>query len=143
MEADFSPNSLALFLALTSRRAILVPLTESVSHKKNEFIEVSQGEIIICIDEDDKVTCKKLEKCSNHNLYDRLKKDKHPGLVLFTSGSTGLNKAVLHDLSALLEKYKTPRKCLRTLTFLLYDHIGGVDTWLYSLSNASTLITLN
>ena len=142
LEADFSPNSLALFLALTSRRAILVPLTESVSHKKNEFIEVSQGEITISIDEDDKVTCKKLGKCSNHNLYDRLKKDKHPGLVLFTSGSTGLNKAVLHDLSALLEKYKTPRKCLRTLTFLLYDHIGGVDTWLYSLSNASTLITL-
>ena len=42
LEADFSPNSLALFLA-SSRRAILVPLTESVSHKKNEFIEVSQG----------------------------------------------------------------------------------------------------
>jgi long-chain acyl-CoA synthetase len=30
----------------------------------------------------------------------------------------------------------------RTLTFLLYDHIGGVDTLLYCLSNASCIVTV-
>jgi acyl-CoA synthetase (AMP-forming)/AMP-acid ligase II len=48
----------------------------------------------------------------------------------------------VHDLSALLEKFKTPRRPQRTLTFLLYDHLGGVDTMLYTLSSAGCLITV-
>ena len=50
LEADFSPNSLALFLALAEIGAVLVPLTESVSHKKREFAEISQAEARIQID---------------------------------------------------------------------------------------------
>ena len=82
LEADFSPNSLALFLALTSRRTILVPLTESVSHKKIEFTKISQGELRICINSDDKVSHENLTNQSNHKLHDLLR-DKSPGLVLF------------------------------------------------------------
>ncbi len=66
----------------------------------------------------------------------------HPGLVLFTSGSTGAGKAAVHDCARLLEKYRVRRQNFRTLTFLLYDHIGGVDTLLYSLSNGSCIITV-
>jgi acyl-CoA synthetase (AMP-forming)/AMP-acid ligase II len=66
----------------------------------------------------------------------------HPGLVLFSSGSTGRNKAALHDFAPLLEKFKTPRKSMRTITFLLFDHIGGVNTLLYTLSNAGCVVTV-
>jgi long-chain acyl-CoA synthetase len=65
-----------------------------------------------------------------------------PGLVLFSSGSTGKIKAAVHDFAGLLEKYKTRRKDLRTLTFLLFDHIGGIDTLLYTLSNGSCIVTV-
>jgi acyl-CoA synthetase (AMP-forming)/AMP-acid ligase II len=65
-----------------------------------------------------------------------------PGLVLFSSGSTGKSKAAVHNMVNLLEKYKTRRHDLRTLSFLLFDHIGGIDTMLYSLSNGSCLITV-
>ncbi len=37
-------------------------------------------------------------------------------------------------------KYRTPRHCYRTLAFLLFDHIGGIDTAFYSLSNGSCLV---
>jgi acyl-CoA synthetase (AMP-forming)/AMP-acid ligase II len=63
-------------------------------------------------------------------------------LVLFSSGSTGKSKAVLHDFVPLLEKFKIRRHRLRTITFLLYDHIGGVNTLLYTLSNAGCVVTV-
>ena len=44
LEADFSPTSLALFLALVQCGYILVPLTASVEKQKKEFIEIAQGE---------------------------------------------------------------------------------------------------
>jgi acyl-coenzyme A synthetase/AMP-(fatty) acid ligase len=66
----------------------------------------------------------------------------HPGLVLFSSGSTGKSKAAVHDLSLLLEKFKTSRRSQRAITFLLYDHIGGVNTMLYTLSNAGCMVTV-
>ncbi len=65
-----------------------------------------------------------------------------PGLVLFSSGSTGTSKAAVHDFVPLLEKFKVPRHALRTLTFLLFDHIGGVNTLLYVLSNAGCVVTV-
>jgi long-chain acyl-CoA synthetase len=46
----------------------------------------------------------------------------------------------VHDLTKLLKKYLTIRKDFITLAFMLFDHIGGFDTILYSLSNSSTIV---
>jgi acyl-coenzyme A synthetase/AMP-(fatty) acid ligase len=62
--------------------------------------------------------------------------------VLFSSGSTGKPKAALHNFARLLEKFKTQRHSLRTITFLLLDHIGGINTLFYILSNAGTIISI-
>jgi acyl-CoA synthetase (AMP-forming)/AMP-acid ligase II len=40
----------------------------------------------------------------------------------------------------ILEKFRTPRNVYRTIAFLLFDHIGGVNTLLYTLSNGGMLI---
>ena len=142
LEADFSPNAMALFLALTELGVILVPMTESIAHKKEEFSEIAQGEILIQIDEQDNVNKIELRRKADHELYQKLHERKQPGLVLFSSGSTGTSKAALHDLSLLLRKYQKSRKVLKTLTFLLFDHIGGIDTFLYNLANTSTVVTV-
>ena len=63
-----------------------------------------------------------------------------PGLVLFSSGSTGKHKAAVHDLRALLKKFTVPRHCYRTLVFLQLDHIGGVNTLFYTLSNGGAVV---
>ncbi|MEP7028084.1 MAG: fatty acid--CoA ligase family protein, partial [Candidatus Eisenbacteria bacterium] len=62
------------------------------------------------------------------------------GLLLFTSGSSGEPRAALHDGERLLTKYRTPRRRLRTLLFLLFDHVGGFDTLLQALANAGAVI---
>ncbi len=142
LEADFSPNAVALFLALIEARCILVPLTRSVEMKKKEFIEIAQGEIQFSIDDFDVTTISVLDNQASHPLYEKIRSLDHPGLILFSSGSTGKSKAALHDLTGLLEKFKTRRFAQRSISFLLYDHIGGVNTMLHILSNGGTLITV-
>lgn len=143
VEADFSPNSVALFLALIERTCIFVPITKSVSGKKQEFVETSMAELLVSIDDADKASFQSLSDTSNHEYYRHLRDKKLPGLVLFSSGSTGKSKAAVHNLANLLDKFKVQRSALRGITFLLYDHIGGVNTLLYTLSNGGCVITVS
>lgn len=143
LEADFSPNAVALFLTLIESACVLVPLTFAVGAKRDEFIEVAEGEVCFTLDERDNVCIKQLDRTASHELYARLRLLGHPGLVLFSSGSTGKSKAAVHDMVPLMEKFKVPRHRLRTISFLLHDHIGGINTMLYTLSNGGCLVTVS
>jgi long-chain acyl-CoA synthetase len=143
LEADFSPNSISLFLALIEQGCILVPLTDSVKAKKPEFIEIAQGEVSFVFDKEDRFEIKKLPYKADHEYFRRLRDAKAPGLILFSSGSTGKSKAAVHDFTGILDKFKVRRQCMRSITFLLYDHIGGVNTMLYVLSNGGCIVTVN
>jgi len=71
-------------------------------------------------------------------LYQQLQ---HSGLVLFSSGTSGEPKAMLHDLNALLGRYTAVRaRKDRSLLLLLIDHIGGLDSAFRTLFAGSTLI---
>lgn len=142
LEADFSPNAVALFLALIESGCILVPLTFAAGAKRDEFIEVAEGEVCLTLDHQDNLSIQKRDRRASHELYARLRSLGHPGLVLFSSGSTGKSKAGVHDMMPLMDKFKVPRHRLRTISFLLYDHIGGINTMLYTLSNGGCLVTV-
>jgi acyl-CoA synthetase (AMP-forming)/AMP-acid ligase II len=142
LEADFSPNAVALFLALAEARCVLVPLTSAVAAKRSEFLEVAQAEISIAINAQDDVAVTRFNQVATHDIYQKLRQQDRPGLVIFSSGSTGKSKAAVHDVVPLLEKFKTPRHALRTISFLLYDHIGGINTMLYTLANGGCLVTV-
>jgi long-chain acyl-CoA synthetase len=141
LEADFSPNAVALLLALIERECVVVPLTTSVQAQKPEFRAIAQVEVIISVGADDDVRIERTATRATHDVHRELRRRRHPGLVLFSSGSTGKSKAAVHDLDAILDKFKTPRQALRTLVFLLFDHIGGVNTLFYTLSNGGCVIT--
>jgi acyl-coenzyme A synthetase/AMP-(fatty) acid ligase len=140
LEGDFSPNSVALFLALVEARAIIVPLTESVAEKRNSFLRISDAQLRIQLDDRDSVQFQQLTGGGVHQLYNTLRDGNAPGLVLFSSGSTGESKAAIHDLVALLSKFTVPKRRFRSIAFLLYDHIGGINSMLYSLSNGGCLV---
>jgi acyl-CoA synthetase (AMP-forming)/AMP-acid ligase II len=142
LEAEFSPNSVALFLSLIENSCIVVPLTRSVGAKKAEFMEIVQGEVSFIIDSYDNVKINRTQNIANHEFYHKLKRMNCPGLILFSSGSTGKSKASIHNISGILEKFKVARHRFRTITFLLYDHIGGINTMLYALSNAGCIVTV-
>lgn len=142
IESDFSPNSIALMLALIEAACVVVPLTNSVASKKQEFLEIAEAEVVIEISSCDEAVLTKLECLPKHAILNGLKAKGHPGLILFSSGSTGKSKAAVHNLISILEKFKVRRLARRAITFLLYDHIGGFNTMLYQLSNAGCMITV-
>lgn len=142
VEADFSPRAVALLLALIEHGAIIVPLTSSVEEKKPEFREIAEVECLISIDAQDRLQIEMTGRSAGHELLRGLKSLGHPGLILFSSGSTGKSKAALHDIVPMLEKFTVPRHTLRTITFLLFDHIGGFNTLLYNLSNTGCVVTV-
>ena len=144
IEGDFSPNSIALLLSLIKHNIIIVPLSKNLSKfQKKEFLKVSQTEILFKLNLKDQAKIIKLSSKPNNKILLKLIKLKHPGLILFSSGSSGKNKAAVHDMNKLLEKFKIKRKSLRTITFLMYDHIGGINTLLYIISNGGLIVTVN
>jgi long-chain acyl-CoA synthetase len=142
IEADFSPNAIALMLALVETGCIVVPLTSSVAAKKAEFIAIAGVEALVEVDARDEAQLTRFERPRSHELLQRLRERGHPGLILFSSGSTGQSKAAVHDIVGILGKFKVRRHARRAITFLLYDHIGGFNTMLYQLSNAGCIVTV-
>ncbi len=75
-----------------------------------------------------------------HPLLTALQATGDAGIVLFTSGSTGRPKAALQSLHRFLGKFARPGKTFRTLAFLLFDHVAGLDTLFYTLANGGTVV---
>lgn len=148
VEADFSPDSIALFLALTQHACVVVPLTASVAAKRDEYLRVGQVEYSITLGDDStegpaaRSAFEATGTTADHAHYAALRQQGLPGLVLFSSGTTGDSKAAVHNLAAVLTKYTTRRPAKRMISFLLFDHIGGVNTMLHSLSNGGCLVTV-
>jgi len=138
--ADFSAKSIAVLVALIERDCILVPISLSVKEKER-YITISQSEFIVEFS-DEQIKIQNTGLNVNHEMLLGIK-GKAPGLILFSSGTTGDPKAALHNLSFLLEKFKKPGKVFRTITFLLFDHIGGFNTLFHTLSNGGKLILIN
>lgn len=143
LEGDFSPKSVALLLALIENENIVVPMSVSSAKQKAQLHEVAQVQHIIAINESDDVRFDHYANEVKHPILLKLKSDKHPGLILFSSGSTGNKKAAVHDFIPLLEKFTVPRQSKKILSFLLFDHIGGLNTLFYTLFNGGCVITVN
>jgi acyl-CoA synthetase (AMP-forming)/AMP-acid ligase II len=142
LEGDFSPNGVGLLLALIEKACIIVPQSNSSFAGRERKDEISEAEYYFRVSADDDVSFEKTGRTATHPLFKTIRDRKHPGLMLFSSGTSGDPKAALHDFVPLLEKFKTPRKALKTLNFLLFDHWGGLNTLLHCLSNNGTTITV-
>jgi acyl-CoA synthetase (AMP-forming)/AMP-acid ligase II len=140
LETNFSPNSIALLLSLLQHTCVVVPLTAEIKSTRAELREVAEVEWIIRIDSEDYVVIEPTGRKAQHELLWQIRHCQHPGLIIFTSGSTGKSKAALHDFSPILEKFHLPRPTYRTLLFLLFDHIGGINTLLHILSSGGCAV---
>ena len=142
IEGDYSPEIIALLLALIDTGCIVVPLAGSNTLQREEFKSIAEVQAAICFSEGDRFDIISYDRAVNNPLTLKLIAMGDPGLVLFSSGSTGKSKAALHNFARLLEKFQVRRNSLITLTMLLLDHIGGLNTLFYVLSNAGTVVAV-
>ena len=103
-------------------------------------IEASKAQWEIDTQPETKIT--RLQSETNpHSYIQSIKKTGEAGLILFSSGSTGEPKAMIHSAERLLSPFKNKRpKKLSILIFLLFDHIGGINTLLNGLATGALLV---
>ena len=139
LRSDYAPRSVSMLLALIEQRTILAPLLPSTLAKTPSLVDIVNPAFHIDVSLDGDVVISPRESLETHPLLCNLKESGRPGLILFTSGSTGEPKGVVHDFGRLLTKFHTRRTALRTLNFLLFDHWGGLNTLLHCLANGSPI----
>jgi acyl-coenzyme A synthetase/AMP-(fatty) acid ligase len=132
LQTDYSFNGIALFLALLSNNNIVALLPRN-TQSRHESLEICHAQACFSQSDSGEYNYEALSFEGSHKLLDKLKQQKHPGFIIFSSGSSGKPKAILHDIERFLIKFETTKKCFRTLSFLLFDHIAGLDTLFYTL----------
>lgn len=132
---NYDPQSILTLLKLIERDVIVVPLTVETRSQHEYFFKSAFVDVII-----EGNSIKILKNKSKHKIIEQLRLSGHAGLVLFSTGTTGRPKAILHDLTLFMERYQTPRPSLKTLNFLLFDHIGGLNTLLHTLFNKGSVV---
>ena len=140
LNGDYSPQAVAVLLALIANANIVVPLARPKPDVIEKRLRIAEAEAVIDVDERETVSVRPLGRRSEHPSYALLRTGHAPGLVLFTSGTSGEPKAAVHDFSRLLEKFKRRRGSLRTINFLMFDHWGGLNTLFHTLSNAALVL---
>jgi len=139
---DYSFGNIALFFALASCGAILVPVAVATVTEIKERLGVAGAKFRIMLEGN----ALKIERTPSvvttpPALISRLRETGHPGLILFSSGSTGRPKAMLHDLTRWLLAYRGKTlKDYRQVMVLLFDHIGGLDSMMRALVSGAGLV---
>jgi len=141
LKSDFNSEAICLLLALIEIGCILVPIS-SVVKNLQEYLDIAEVNYFINLTNEEPILKNINIKVKHKLLLELIENRKNPGLILFSSGTTGKPKAALHDLVPLLQKFKVKRKAMRTITFLLFDHIGGFNTLFHILSNNGTIVAL-
>ena len=137
--SDYSFKGIAWLLALYENKNIVVPITSTVEKEISERINQVAVDFIVNLRLH---TISKIKgKKNRHNIIKKLNSENKSGLIIFSSGSTGKPKAMIHDLDNLVSVYL--KKRIRKITFILFlmfDHIGGINTLFNCLYTGATVV---
>ena len=133
LSSDYSFESITIFLVLSELRCNICPITSSQKDEYDEKLKIFNGNYII--DSNQSCDLLKLDNTSIDN------SNKNSSITLFSSGTTGKPKMMTQNLDNIFESHLVPRnqKKLKILIFLLFDHIGGLNTLISSIKRGMCL----
>ncbi|MFB6820515.1 class I adenylate-forming enzyme family protein [Streptomyces virginiae] len=142
---DALPATVALVLALARAGCTVVPMSprDPAPEARAPRFATAEVETVFEFTDPERWTATELTRPEGpgHPLLSGLRSDREPGLVLFSSGSTGETKAAVLSLPRLLDRFRAETsRPWRTLQFLGFDHIGGVNTLFHTLCNGGAAI---
>jgi acyl-coenzyme A synthetase/AMP-(fatty) acid ligase len=134
---DFNFESISLLLAFRNTNNIFIPIVYSTKDELNKKITESDVDVIF----------EQYELSLQFN-YKFIKKEinqnqEKAGLILFSSGTTGKPKMMFHEFEKLfssLNNFSKKQRNIRILLFLMFDHIGGINTLLNCIKDGSTIV---
>jgi len=130
---DFDKFSICCILKLLSKRCTVTPLTKETEIQHDYFIRTSKAQFLI--------KNQKLIKIpvNNNKLSQEKFNIKSGGIIFYSTGTTGLPKAILHSLEKFIMPFEIRKKEYKSVGFLLFDHIGGFNTLFHLMFNNGTL----
>ena len=137
--SDYSFNAIAWLLALYENKNIVVPITSLIEKEIFERINSVAVDFIINLRLD---TFRSFDEIKDrHKLIKKLNTENKSGLIIFSSGSTGKAKAMVHDMDNLVSVYLNKRiRKMTFMVFLMFDHIGGINTLFNCLATGATVV---
>ncbi|HEX8572065.1 MAG TPA: long-chain fatty acid--CoA ligase [Allosphingosinicella sp.] len=141
--ADYSPEVFCYILALAMNGSIVIPLTRESVIARDSALAISGCHWLAEFDlEGRTATLSPHVVPADNALLAEFRERGHPGLILFSSGSTGAPKGILHDLVTVAEKFRKQRAATVAIAFLMIDHFGGINTILAITSSLGTVVTV-
>jgi acyl-CoA synthetase (AMP-forming)/AMP-acid ligase II len=136
---NYSFKTISAFFALYENNQIISPITNEEITELGSKLRMLRPDIVIEL-KAGLFTISKSESRQNNELISSLKHSGNAGLVLFTSGTTGEPKAILHNLDSIVDQYiRDYTKELNIIPLLGFDHIGGMDMMLSQFAISATL----
>jgi acyl-coenzyme A synthetase/AMP-(fatty) acid ligase len=137
---EHGPASTAWLLVLAEAGHFVAPLSgNAVEHPAK--LALINAQWIITTEPLSWSLYPRVDEPSAHPLFARLREQGAAGLILFSSGTSGVPKAMVQDFPKLLATYESRHESrLPVLALLGFDHIGGLNTLLGSLAAGSLLV---
>ena len=123
---DFNPQSILTLLQLIDKNVILVPLTVDTRAQHEYFFESALVDVVI-----EGYSVKRLRNNLKHKFIEKLRLFDHAGLILFSTGTTGRPKAILHDLTLFMKRFDSGAIFLDSLVQDLSKNVFVVPILLF------------
>jgi acyl-CoA synthetase (AMP-forming)/AMP-acid ligase II len=143
LNADYTPQTFCYILALSIKKCVIIPLSNNSVIESESGIEICGCDWLVVHDVKTNrfLPQEKRVPAKSDLLINFLEKDE-AGVILFSSGSSGKPKAILHSIETILSKFVVPKKPTIAIPFLMIDHFGGINTIFGILCSLGTVVTV-
>jgi acyl-CoA synthetase (AMP-forming)/AMP-acid ligase II len=138
---DYSPEIVCLLFALARNGNILVPVTRESVIERDVIEGLAEAQWVVDFAADEPRFVRTSTEPSNPLLLG-LRASGDAGLILFSSGSSGTPKAILHNMRLVTDKFRKQGPPIVAIAFLMLDHFGGINTILSILGGLGTVVTV-